>query len=133
MKYGLMPTSKHRSTMPATLADDYLSQAMQAHLDRHDASFDFGVQLRKGTMPVEDAAVRWDETESPFVTVARLHIPRQTFRTPEREALGETLSFSPGHAKPEHAPLGGINRARVAIYQQLSAFRHQRDQRANIA
>jgi len=106
---------------------------MQAHLDRHDASFDFGVQLRKGTMPVEDAAVRWDETESPFVTVARLHIPRQTFRTPERDALGETLSFSPGHAKPAHTPLGGINRARVAIYQQLSAFRHQRDQRANIA
>ena len=133
VKYGLMPTSQHRSTLPATLADDYLSQAMQAHLDRHDASFDFGVQLRKGTMPVEDAAVRWDETESPFVTVARLHIPRQTFRTPERDALGETLSFSPGHAKPAHTPLGGINRARVAIYQQLSAFRHQRDQRANIA
>ena len=133
VKYGLMPTSQHRSTLPATLADDYLSQAMQAHLNGHDASFDFGVQLRKGTMPVEDAAVRWDETESPFVTVARLHIPRQTFRTPEREALGETLSFSPGHARPELAPLGGINRARVAIYQQLSAFRHQRDQRANIA
>ena len=62
-----------------------------------------------------------------------LRTPRPTFPNPEREALGETLSFSPGHARTELAPLGGINRARVAIYQQLSAFRHQRDQRAKIA
>jgi hypothetical protein len=48
-------------------------------------------------------------------------IPAQQFCTAEREALGESLSFSPAHALPEHAPLGGINRARSAIYQQLSS------------
>jgi hypothetical protein len=113
VKYGLMPTSQHRSTLPATLADDYLSQAMQAHLDRHDASFDFGVQLRKGTMPVEDAAVRWDETESPFVTVARLHIPRQTFRTPRARRAGRDAVVQPrprqarAYAAGRHQPRAG--------------------------
>jgi hypothetical protein len=34
---------------------------------------------------------------------------------------------------PEHAPLGGINRARVAIYAALSQFRHERDKRKNMA
>ena len=137
VKYSLRPTSDHRSPMPGApakgLADDYLSQAMQVHLDGHDASFDFCAQLRLDDMPIEDAAVRWDETRSPFVKLATLHIPKQKFRTPEREQLSETLSFSPGHAWPEHAPLGGINRARVEIYQQLSAYRHARDERADLA
>jgi len=106
---------------------------MQAHLQGHDASFDFCVQLRQPHMPLEDAAVRWSESRSPFAKVATLHIPKQPFLTPEREALGESLSFSPGHAWPEHQPLGGINRARVAIYKQLSAYRHERDARNTIA
>lgn len=33
-------------------------------------------------MPIEDGSVRWDETLSPFVTVARLHVPRRTPRGP---------------------------------------------------
>jgi hypothetical protein len=67
------------------------------------------------------------------VKVATLHLAKQSFRTPEREALAETLSFSPGHSLPEHAPLGGLNRARSKIYEALSKFRHQRDKRADIA
>ena len=113
--------------------ESYLSEAMQAHLSSHVASFDFCVQLRKEGMPIEDAGQRWDERGSPFVKVATLHIPRQTFRAPEREALAESLSFSPGHALPEHAPLGGLNRAREKIYAALSKFRHQRDKRDDIA
>jgi len=84
-------------------------------------------------MPIEDASRRWDERESPFMKVATLHLPTQSFRTPERELLAEVLSFSPGHAWAEHAPLGGLNRARIKIYQALSKFRHERDRRKAMA
>ncbi len=133
VKYSLLPTSAHRSTLPATPGESYLSDAMQAHLSRHMASFDFCVQLRKGDMPIEDAAQRWDETASPFLKVATLRIPKQQFRTKQREELAEALSFSPGHALAAHAPLGGLNRARIAVYAALSRFRHRRDQRVDLA
>lgn len=134
VKYSLLPTSTHRSTLPATLSDSYLSEAMQAHLNDHEASFDFCVQLRKGDMPIEDAGVEWSEAASPFIKVATLSFkPQQFHKIKEREELAEMLSFSPAHAWPEHAPLGGINRARVAIYKTLSKFRHERDGRADLA
>jgi hypothetical protein len=133
VKYSLVPTSVHKARRQADPGDDYLSDAMESHLAKAVASFDFCVQLRRDGMPVEDAAVRWDERRSPFVKVATLTIARQTFRTPARKALAEALSFSPGTAKPAHAPLGGLNRARVKIYKALSRFRHQRDGRDELA
>ena len=84
-------------------------------------------------MPIEDAGKLWDEAESPFVKLATVQIQTQEFRTREREELAEVLSFSPGHALPAHAPLVGLNRARVKIYKALSAFRHERDGRADLA
>lgn len=133
VKYSLIPTSRHSSRMPETPGESYLSEAMQRHLDKHEASFDFCVQLQQDGMPIEDAAPRWDETASPFVKVATLRIPKQKFRTTQRDALAESLAFSPGHALPAHAPLGGLNRARIKIYKALSKFRHARDAREEIA
>ena len=129
VKYSLIPTSTRRSPRQADPGDDYLADAMQAHLGKQAATFDFCVQLRRGDMPIEDAAVRWDERRSPFVKVATLTLPKQAFRTPARKALAETLAFSPGNARAAHAPLGGLNRARVRIYRALSKFRHARDGR----
>ena len=133
VKYSLLPTSRHRSDKPSTLGESYLSEAMQGHLDRHEASFDFCVQLQKPGMPIEDASQQWDEAKSPFLKVATLHLPMQKFRNDKRAQLAEALSFSPAHAVPAHAPLGGLNRARSKIYAALSRFRHQRDKRAEQA
>jgi hypothetical protein len=130
VKYSLRPTSKHRSRKPARLGESYLSEAMQAHLDEREATFDFCVQLRRPGMPIEDAAQRWDERKSPFLKVATLHLPIQKFRNGKRARQAEALAFSPAHALPEHAPLGGLNRARGRIYAALSRFRHTRDKRA---
>ena len=127
VKYALIPTSRQRSKRPDAYTDAYQTDAMAAHLARHEASFDFCVQLRQDGMPIEDAGRRWSESDSPLVKVATLKIPRQKFRTVERRNLGESLSFSPAHALPAHRPIGGLNRAREAIYATLSAFRHQRD------
>ncbi len=132
VKYSLVPTSRHASTEPDEPGENYLSEAMQAHLAHHEATFDFCVQLRQTGMPIEDAAVRWDERASPLRKVATLRIPRQAFRTAKRQALGEKLAFSPGHSLPAHAPLGGLNRARTRIYAALSKFRHERDHRAEL-
>lgn len=132
VKYSLIPTSKKIKKNSEVTGDYYLSDAMQAHLSRHVASFDFCVQLQKDGMPIEDAAILWGEGESPFIKLATLQIPKQRFQTQEREELARMLSFSPGNALPAHAALGGLNRARIAIYKTLSKFRHQRDGRANI-
>ncbi len=104
-------------------------------LDSADVTFDFKIQLRTDPvrMPVEDAAVEWNETQAPFVKVATLRIPQQEFRTVERAQLAEALAFSPAHARIEHRPIGAVNRARMQIYKMLSDFRHARDQRAKPA
>ena len=130
VKYSLRPTSRHKSRKPATPGESYLSEAMQAHLDAHEATFDFCVQFWRRGMPIEDAAQRWDETKSPFLKVATLHLPIQKFRNDKRARQAEALSFSPAHALAEHAPMGGLNRARSEIYAALSRFRHARDKRA---
>ena len=131
VKYSLVPTSPLKSSLPALLTDDYLTENMEKHLAAGEASFDFMLQLQKdpGRMPVEDAGVEWREDESPFIKVATLRIPAQVFRTGERQELAEDLSFSPAHSLMAHRPIGGINRARVEIYRTLSEFRHKQNNR----
>jgi hypothetical protein len=130
-KYSLVPTSLYKSRLPATLTDHYLSDNLQQHLAQGDASFNFKVQLRSDAsgMPIEDAGVEWREDQAPFVKVATLRIPAQEFRTRERDELSEALTFSPGHALVDHRPIGAVNRARMRVYKEQSAFRQQRDQR----
>ena len=49
-------------------------------------AFDFDLQVQLCTdldaMPVNDVTVEWPETLSPFVTVARVHLPRQDITGP---------------------------------------------------
>jgi hypothetical protein len=126
VKYSVIPTSGTPTALPATLGEHYLTEAMERRLATEDVRFDFAVQFRKQGMSIKDSAPRWDEGVSPFRKVATLTIPRQQFRTVERDQLAEALSFSPGHARLEHRPIGSINRARMRVYRANSAFRHQR-------
>lgn len=129
VKYSIVPTSNMKSVLPSNLTDHYLTENMEKHLASSGASFDFRIQVQKDPdrMPVEDAGVEWSEKESPFIKVASIRIPSQSFRTREREELAEDLSFSPAHTLIEHRPIGGINRARVEIYRRLSEFRHKQN------
>ncbi|MEI5908594.1 catalase family protein [Bacillus spongiae] len=131
VKYSVIPTSKYKSTLPEPLTDTYLTDNIEKHLTDEEASFDFLIQFQKDPkqMPIEDAGVEWKEAASPFIKVATIKIPPQIFRTKQRDDLAEEFSFSPGHTLKEHSPLGGINRARVEIYRNLSAYRHDRDNR----
>ena len=70
--------------------------------------------------PIENSAVEWKETDSPFVSVARLTIPAQDIDSPEGRItanLVEALSFDPWHAPVEFRPLGALMRARNAAYR----------------
>jgi hypothetical protein len=128
-KYSLVPTSAYVSRLPEKPGDTYLADNLQEHLGGADATFDFLVQLRTDpeTMPIEDAAVEWREDKAPFAKVATLRIPKQQFRTPERDAMAAALSFSPGHALVQHRPIGGVNRARIRVYREQAEFRQKRD------
>ena len=129
VKYSIKPTSPNITRMPAHPGDNHLCAVMKQQLAERNACFDFMVQLQTDpkTMPIEDASVLWDESLSPFRTVASITIPSQQFDSEAQMAFCENLSFTPWHSLPEHRPLGSINRARKDIYQELSTFRHQRN------
>ncbi len=103
---------------------DLLRENMQTSLNQGSACFEFAVQLRTdpAKMPIEDGTTEWKESASPFIKVARIDIPSQ--QAEQGEAC-EVRSFTPWHSLPEHRPLGGIQRTRKAVYQEISALRHQ--------
>lgn len=103
---------------------DYLREVMREHLRDHDASFDLFIQFQADAdkMPIEDPTIRWN---SPFHKVATLTIPPQRFESPEQTKFCENLSFTPWHSLLEHRPLGGINRTRKVVYEQISRIRNK--------
>lgn len=125
MHYSLTPCEQLRTPFPRHPSDDYLREAMSATLRSGEVSFDLAVQLQTDAlrMPIENASVEWPERLSPFVPVARLRLPPQRFDSPAQLAFADNLSFNPWHSLPEHRPLGNQNRARKAIYLELSKLR----------
>ncbi|HEY5616855.1 MAG TPA: hypothetical protein VIK60_02880 [Vicinamibacterales bacterium] len=128
VKYVVVPTSTRRSSLPPVLTDTYLKDAMRARLSESEATFDFMIQFQTDArrMPVEDASVEWRLQDSPYLPVARIRIPPQSFEDPGRVAMCEQTAFNPWHCLPEHRPLGGMNRARREIYEAMAAFRDEK-------
>ncbi|HYT26005.1 MAG TPA: catalase family protein [Actinomycetota bacterium] len=125
MQYSVRPRAAPTSRVPRRPGPDYLRAAMAATLARQAVELDLLVQLQTDPfrMPVENASVRWPERRSPFVPVATLRLPSQRFDSPAQLALADSLSYNPWHCIPAHRPLGNQNRARKAIYLELSALR----------
>jgi len=129
VKYSMIPRLLAPEARVTTKGHDYLREVMKMQLERGGVEFDFMVQeqLDPKSMPIEDPTIRWDETKSPFTKIATLHIPAQSFDTPQRDAANEALSFTTWHALPEHRPLGGINRMRLHAYRSSQIVRHDRN------
>jgi len=70
---------------------------------------------------VEDNTVQWLESDSPFVPVARIEIPKQSFV--ENQETCENLSYNPWHSLPAHKPLGVMNRIRKPLYLEVARYR----------
>ena len=101
-----------------------LQNELVRHLneDGRMSSFDFAVQLldpgkmtywgrrQDANFWIENASVKWKETEAPFHTVARLTLLAQSHLRPD---AGETVYFDvTRHSTPDSKPIGSINRAR---------------------
>ncbi len=126
VKFSARPCRAHTNgNIPKDPDPNYLRKAMARTLSTGDACFDFLVQPRRSeAMKVEDSKTEWLESEAPFIKVATVHIPSQVFDTEAQMEFCENLSFTPWHALPEHRPLGGVNRVRRVVYEQVSKLRH---------
>jgi hypothetical protein len=126
VKYSAAPIDTGPPQRPSR-SDDFLREAMAAHLEQREARFAFMIQRQVDPVstPMEDATVEWPEAVAPFERVATITIPIQRFESPEQMALAEHLSYTPWHTLPDHEPLGGINRTRLVAYRTISRLRHE--------
>jgi catalase len=128
IKFSAKPVAcKADGDVPSSWAGfgaNILSESLARQVKSGEYCFDFMVQLQapQKYMPVEDTTIEWKEKDSPFVPVARVTIRPQEVVGP-KDAFCENLSFSPWHALPEHEPVGGMNRARKVVYQQVARYR----------
>lgn len=122
VKYSAKPCTKN-IIIPSD-SENRISENLRAQLANGDACYEFQIQIRtdKESMPVEDPTIEWSEQVSPFVTVAKIKIPKQK---PVMGEFCETLSYNPWHGLEEHRPLGGISRVRRDVYRSISKLRHQ--------
>ena len=134
MKYSVTPCSNRKTKIPWNPPDDWLRQSLAMTLSNTDAEFDFSIQLQTNAkrMPIEDASIEWPERLSQFVTVAKIVIPKQEFRSPAQDKFARELSFNPWHCIAEHRPLGNQNRARYLIYSELSRLRQAMNKEPHI-
>lgn len=102
-----------------------LREGMKRVLRSRDACFQFMVQLRDpdARMPIQDTTVVWSEKKSPFVPVARVHIPKQEFDTPKQNEMCEDMSFNPWHAVEGLEPINYLNELRRDLYLHTAAYR----------
>ncbi len=88
--------------------------------------FDFDLQLQLcadlDVMPVNDVTVEWPEKLSPFVTVGRVHVPRQDVFDPNASDKADALAFNQWRVTEEHRPLGEIMQVRQ-IYSASAKVR----------
>ncbi len=130
-KYQVAPVSAGLTALTGTRIDtagrpDAIREDMQAAIARTDAVWEVRVQLMRDpeTMPIEDATVEWQQAESPFVTVARLHAaPQDSWATTKVAHVDDNLRFSVWTGLAAHQPLGGINRVRRPVYEHSADFR----------
>jgi hypothetical protein len=89
---------------------DVFRPTVEDELRAHAFDFDLDVQLCADltAMPVNDATVEWPEKLSPFVTVGRVHLPRQDISGSENRERGDALAFNQWRVTADHRPMGEI-------------------------
>lgn len=135
IKWHVKPLKTITSVMPGNPDEDFLRERFIKDLQigtKEEIAFALFVQLQKDqvTEPIDDATVTW---KTPFYQVATITIPKQDINTNEIREMEEAISFCPGNAIPEHAPLGSVNLVRKKVYEQLAKERklHQQSKHTN--
>jgi hypothetical protein len=138
MLYSFLPKTDVDTKVPGLpfgrVAFNYLRENMIKTLNRNDVEFDLLIQIQTDPflMPIENAAVRWPEKQSPFIPAATVHIPKQKFDSEAQFAFAKRLKMNPWHCLPEHRPLGNQNRARLRMYYELSSFRQEMNETTHL-
>ena len=130
-KFSLVPVSPvlkdlADATIDASGRPDAIRENVREALIEQGGVWEFRVQLCTDleNMPIEDPTVVWDETASPFVTVATLEVPAQiAWQDGVSQQTEDALSYSPWHGVAAHRPLGGVNRARNSPYRFSADYR----------
>ncbi len=123
IRFSVRPTDTTQEPIPSS--PDYLREAMSRTLKEREMSFDFLIQHHSDPSElIEDPRIEWS---GEWRRVATLKIHKQTFESPKQMDFAENISFTPWHSLPEHRPLGGVNRARKKVYEQISKFRHEQN------
>lgn len=128
VKYALVPRETPDGDASAPGDDNHMATDLASRLARGAMTYELRIQafVDEATTPIEDPTRVWDDSASPWVTVATLTIVKQDARTPEGEKLAkyvETLSFDPWHAPEEFRPLGAMMRARAKAYKHSAIER----------
>jgi len=133
MKFSVVPSvaTKQEKFDPITADNptkDYLKEALiQIMKGKQDVRFDFKIQVRSvddDALNIEDATTTWPDEITSYVNVARITIKvPQSPDTDKALEHCEKLAFNPWHSLADHEPLGGINRARKAVYSASAKYR----------
>jgi len=107
---------------------DALREEVNAFFAATGGEWEIRVQLATDldSMPIEDAAVRWPEDQSPYIAVGRITVQPQTGWSEEKAAaIDDGMAFSPWQGLAAHRPLGGIMRTRKPAYEMSATFRSE--------
>ena len=130
-KVALSPVSPELTALSQQPLDvsghpDAIRESIQQYFRACPAVWELRVQLATSleSMPIEDAAAMWHESESPYLPVARITaVPQDTWSDSFREYVEDHLAFNPWTGLAAHRPLGSIMRARHPAYAAARAYR----------
>jgi catalase len=125
IKWHARPLKTITTVMPQAPAENYLRDQLLEDLwidYKENIGFELFVQFQENlkSEPIDNSAVIW---KTCFYKVGTITILKQNFDTKEMQERAEMMSFSPGHAMIEHAPLGSVNEVRRKVYQKLGMER----------
>jgi catalase len=115
VKYRIYPCGPVDPAVNTTGATgDYLTVDMTNRLATQDYCFYFQLQFQKDTClhPINDFAVEWLETDTPYITVATIVIPKQTVLV-DTDVQCRHGAMNAWRVLEEHRPVGSLNRARL--------------------
>jgi hypothetical protein len=126
IRYTLRPLLASEGKKPNGKDPDYLGNEFAERLLRGEIRYRLAFQrfVDEETTPIEEGAVEWRESDSPFVDVATLVIPQQDLRSNEARIVKATVdgfAFNPWNCPSPFRPLGNLNRARGPVYAASAA------------
>ncbi|AOY43069.1 MULTISPECIES: catalase family protein [Psychrobacter] len=107
--------------------EEALRPLIVEEIREHDYQFDIQIQLCRNLkkQPIEEITTQWQESDTPFVTVARLTLPCQDVPDDGNFEIMENLSFTPFRCLEENRPIGNLQQSRLKAYQVASETRHK--------